>query len=545
MIKKIISVLLCFLLIFMVGCSSAQENASEQAPQNGSASSASSELQLLYCANDTMNPYNTISKLNAELGLLLYDSLVKYTNEFETVYCLASDISLEENVCTVAIKNTVFSDGSKLTSKDVLYSYNLAKGSSRFSSFFYEVTSVDTPDAEHIVFTLNCSDPYFANLLTFPIIKEGSDQLKNEDNVELNPIGSGRFVFDDKNAVLLRNTKHFSGSGSIEKINLINAPDNESMAHYVEIGATDIYFADSTDDSIIRMDSQKVTVNRNNLIYLGINHNYAPLKADELRFAISAAISREEIKTKAFYANATVAAGFFHPSIKGLSAYQSINPASDEKISVENLAKIGYNKLNSDGYYENDAGKIVELSILVNSESASKVAAANLIAERLGAVGIKATVNAVKKEAYFAALANGQFQLYVGEIRLLPNMDIRSLLVSGGSAAYGMAAPVVPEEDEALTEEPAEEETEAETEDEVLPEEPVLDNETAYLSVIEGFYHGENSLADLASSLLSSMPVIPLVYRDSFVFYSNEIESVYSPSFCDIFISVDKYIVKK
>ena len=535
MIKKIVCLLLCLLLIFTVGCSSAQEDVGEETPQGGTASTLSGELQLLYCANDTMNPYKTISKLNAELGLLLYDSLVKYNNEFETENYLASSITFEDKVCTVSIKDAVFSDGAKLTSRDVLYSYNLAKDSTRYSSFFYEVSSVETPDDAHIVFTLNCADLYFANLLTFPIIKEGSDQLKNEDNVELAPIGSGRFVFDSKNAVLTKNTTHFLGNGNIEKITLINAPDSESMAHYVEIGATDIYFADSTDESIIRMDSQKVTVNRNNLIYLGVNHNYAPLKSDELRFAISAAISREDIKTKAFYSNAQVATGFFHPALKELSAYQSINPLSDEKISVENLAKIGYNKLNSDRYYENEAGKIVELSILVNSESASKVTAANLIAESLGAVGIKATVNAVDKNSYFSALKNGQFQLYIGEVKLLPNMDIRSLVVKGGAAAYGMVTVPVPQpsaDAEAVTDEP-------------IADEPYLDNETAYLSVIDGFYSGENTLSDLASSLLSSMPVIPLVYRNSFVFYSNEIESVYSPSFCDIFISVDKYIVKK
>ena len=345
MIKKTVCLLLSLLLVFMMGCSSAQEETNEESPQSGNVSAVSGEFQLLYCANDTMNPYKTISKLNAELGLLLYDSLVKYDNEFETVNCLASDITFEEKVYTVSIRDAVFSDGTKLTSKDVLYSYNLAKDSTRYSSFFYEVSSVDAPDDAHIVFTLNCADPYFSNLLTFPIIKEGSDQLKNEDNVELAPIGSGRFVFDSKNAVLTKNTTHFFGNGNIEKITLINAPDSESMAHYVEIGATDIYFADSTDESIIRMDSQKVTVNRNNLIYLGINHNYAPLKSDELRFAISAAISREDIKTKAFYSNAKVATGFFHPDLKGLSAFQSINPLSDEKISVENLAKIGYNHI--------------------------------------------------------------------------------------------------------------------------------------------------------------------------------------------------------
>ncbi len=547
MFKKIICLLLAATLLVITGCGSADKKEDTQSQQDSAEAGFKKELQLLYCANDTMNPYKTISKLNAELGLLLYDSLFKYTNNFETVYCLASNVAFEDKVYTVSLKNATFSDGSRVTSADVLYSYNLAKASDRFSSYFYEVVSVTAPDAEHIVFTLNCYDPYFANLLTFPIIKEGSDKLKNEDNVELAPIGSGRFVFDSKNAVLLKNQNHFENGGNIDKINLINAPDTESMVHYVEIGASDIYFADLSDDSIIRMNSKKITVNRNNLIYLGINHNFAPLKSDELRFAISAAISRNDIANRAFYTNATPATGFFHPSLDAVSTYQSISSTEDKKISVENLSKIGYNKLNSDRYYENQEGKIVELTLLVNKESASKLSCAQLIADRLADVGIKVTVNAVDKNAYFSALQNGQFQLYIGEVKLLPNLDMRSLLINGGSAAYGMVAQKLPEEVDNETES-NEAGDEGQAEDslpEDLPSEPYFDNETAYISVIDGFYNGTNTITDLASSLLSSMPVIPLVYRNSLVFYSGEIEDVYSPSYCDIFISMDKYIVKK
>ena len=534
MIKKIICVILAVLMLLLTGCNNNDAPSGESKPQGSAPTAASTELQLLYCANDTMNPYKTISKLNAELGLLMFDSLVKYNNDFETVYSLASNIKTEDKVCTVTLRNAYFSDGSKVTADDVIYSYNLAKESSRFKDLFYEVESVVALDASSIAFTLNCFDIYFEKLLTFPIIKLGSDQLKNEDNVELAPIGSGRFILDEKKAVLVKNGNYFGEKGNIEKINLINAPDTESMAHYVEIGATDIYFAEMNDDSIIRMSSKKISVNRNNLIYIGINHNYGPLKSDELRFAISAAISRSDIVTRAFYTNATAATGFFHPALKDVSDYQSINPEADEKISIENLEKIGYNILNDDRFLENSNGKLLELTLLVNKESSSKLLAANLIAEQLAAVGVKLTVNALDESSYFSALQNGHFQLYLGEIKLPPNMDFRSLLISGGSASYGMVAPYSPITDE------AEQTTEDATE-----EVPYFDNETSYVSVLNGFYEGKNTIIDVASSLQSSMPIIPVAYRNSLLFYSGDIEDVFSPSYADIFISIDKYNVKK
>ncbi|MBQ5910661.1 MAG: hypothetical protein IIW94_01460 [Clostridia bacterium] len=527
MLKKTIALLLVLLMVVFTGCGKTEQTEKPQTPQDVTESKESYELQLLYCANDTLNPYKTISKLNAELGLLLFDSLFKYDNEFETVYSLATSAETVDNVCTVTLRNAKFSDGSTVTADDVIYSYNLALSSARFKDTLYEISSAVAVDTSHVAFTINCADPYFEKLLTFPIIKAGSDTLKNEDNVELDPIGSGRFIFDEKNAVLLKNENHYSAGGNISKITLINAPDSESMEHYVEIGATDIYFAEMTDDTIIRMSSKKVSVNRTNLVYLGINHYYAPLKSDAVRFAISAALSRKDIATNAFYANATAATGFFHPAFKVVSDYQSINPVSDEKISVENLANIGYNRLNDDRYYENENGKILEFSLLVNKDSASKLAAANLIAEQLADVGIKITVNALGINEYYSALQNGHFQLYLGEIKLLPNMDVRSLVINGGSAAYGIAPqPVYYAEDGSISTD-------------------YFDNETSYVSVVNGFYEGKNGIIDVASALQSSMPVIPLVYRNSLVFYSKDIEDVFSPSYSDIFISIDKYIVKK
>ena len=524
MLKKIVSVFLCFTMLCLIGCGKAEEEKPQEKPQDSSAVQTSNELKLLYCANDTLNPYKTINKLNAELGLLLFDCLVKYDNNFETVYCLASSVTVEDKSCTVTLRNATFSDGSTVSADDVVYSFNLARESERFKDIFYEVESATATDSSHIVFTLSSADPYFEKLLCFPIIKTGSDTLRNEDNVELPPIGSGRYIFDSKEAVLTKNSNHFISGGSIEKITLINAPDSESMEHYVEVGATDIYFAEMNDDSIIRMSSKKVSVNRNNLIYLGINHNYGPLKSDEIRFAISAAISRKDIATKSFHTNASPATGFFHPAFAAVSDYQSINPESDKKISIENLSNIGYNRLNDERYYENNNGKILEFTLLVNRDSASKLAAANLIAEQLADAGIKITVNALSKDGYFAALQNGDFQLYLGEVKFLANMDIRALVKAGGSAAYGMITPTVQTEADGTQ---------------------YYDNETSYVSVLDGFYEGKNTIIDVASALQSSMPIIPLLYRNSLVFYSNDIEDVYNPSYSDIFISIDKYIVKK
>lgn len=525
MLRKLIAIFLAGILIVLAGCSSTDNNSSNESNENNEQFTITQSLQLLYCANDTMNPYKTISKLNAELAYLLFEPLFKVDNNFEPLPVIAKSVSIKDNVCTVTLKEAVFSDNTKVTADDVLYSYNLAKQSKNYSYLFYEVESVSSPDGVTVVFTLKQYDPYFANLLTFPIIKTGSDTLKNEDNVELVPIGCGPFVFSSEGEALVPNETYFNKISSISKITLINAPDTESMTHYVEVGATDLYYTQTVDNAIIRMSGKKASVNLNNLVFLGINHNYQPLKSARLRYAISSAVSRSQIAEKAFYSNAIPANGFFHPAWNEVSGFQTMQSSQDLKISVENLENIGYNKLNTDGYYENSSGKVLELTLMVNKENTEKVAVAELIASQLKAAGIKIRINAVSRSQYYSNLENGNFQLYLGEIKLLPNMDISPLVIKGKSAAYGMV------------DSPSTEYTEQTSESYIT--------ETSYISVVKGFLGGKNTSADVASALLSSMPVIPLVYRNSIAFYSSRIESVKDISSCDIFLWLDKYKVTK
>ena len=68
--KKFVLLLLCFCLIFaLVGCKD-NEN-SETTPNNNIDIDYEKSLSLLYCANDTYDPYTLITKVNAELCMLL------------------------------------------------------------------------------------------------------------------------------------------------------------------------------------------------------------------------------------------------------------------------------------------------------------------------------------------------------------------------------------------------------------------------------------------------------------------------------------------
>lgn len=518
--KRIVALLLSFILLFLTSCSKPKDG---EGSQNGTPESSESEittLQLLYCSSDTLNPFNTKNSLNVQLGRLIYEPLYALGNEFDAIPVLAESITLEDKTYTIKLISAKFSDGSPVTAEDVIASYNLAKESELYSYLFYNLASASAEDGV-VKFTLKEHDPYFTNLLTFPIIKKDSDKLTDSDNVELPPIGSGKFVFSRSESLqssgnsLVKNTQ-YHGVCDIDVIKLVDAPDTEAVAHHVEVGATDIYFADPADGNIVRMSGHKTLVNMNNLVYIGINHKRGKLSDPALRQAISAALDRTALCKTPYYGNAEPASGFYHPDFAPTKGYQSIQLTAENKICVENLDKIGYNSLNNGGFYANDKGAIIELELLVNRENAMRVAAAEMISAQAAAAGIKITVNAVASEIYFAALSNENFDLYLGEVKISQNMDMSELILSGGSCAFGIVNPEKSDEETAID----------------------------YTDVVKGIKEGKDALSSLATALVTDMPVIPILYRSSLLFYSENVSDVDDASSYDIFLGLNSFIKK-
>lgn len=530
--KRIFCLLVCLALIFsLCGCRKMPDETSSASVGGTPMFSADGKsVNLLYSYGDSFNPYTAKTAFNRELSSLLYDSLIKTDNNFDIVYILASSAEIKDKTCTVKLKDATFTDGSAVTANDVIYSYKLAKESPRFLYNLYEVASVTAPDSKTVVFSLSQHDPYFVNLLTFPILKTDSANTADADGKEIAPIGCGRYVLSQDGQSFVQNKNYYGKKGVIEHVNLIASPDADSTSHYVEVGAASVYFTEG--DKIVRMSGKKKEVNLNRLIYIGINERYGSLASHEMRYAISSALNREDICQSAYFNNAVAATGFFNPSFKPTQALQTIESKPNSKITVENLSKIGYNNMNSNGYYANAAGKNPVFSLLVNSENSSRVAAAELIAAQCKTAGIQINVVKCSYEQYVARLSAGQFQLYLGEVQLTNNMDFTNLVTPGGTAAFGISDPKpTTDTDDKDGEKPTQEQNEKPTE-----------NKTNGCSQIIAKYHnGECGISDVAGTLLTEMPQIPICYLNGVLFYSSAITGGVEVSCSDIYLSFENY----
>ena len=542
-LNKIICCVLCFLLaLSFSGCKKSDGNLSGSLPEENLTlrTDAKDYITLLYSAADSFNPYTLKTDINRQIVKLLYEPLVKLNNNFEVVNSLASSVEMNGKECRVTLKNARFSDGTTLSSDDVIYSYNLARNSeTSYGKKLYEVESVMSEGESVVVFNINKNDPYFPAVLDFPIIKKDSDTLTDSDSVSLPPVGCGKYRLNDEYNGMVANDYYFEKPKSISNIKLVNAPDSESVAHYTEIGAADIYFTEISDGNITRMSGNRQEINLNNLVYLGFNQNYAPLGEQRLRQAISSALDRVKFCESAYYNNALPATGFFHPAWKETSSVQNIQIEAKSEITIENLEEIGYNKLNGEGLGVNSNGVPLKFTLLVNSENRIRVLAANTVAKQLKTVGIGITVVEKSYADYLSCLQSGNFQLYLGEIRLTENMDFSQLVLEGGAVAFGL--PKVDSAEEGA-EEPKEEETEQENEEE---ETDPKEKDTSSQSVLNEFYNGNATVRDVAAVLQTEMPIVPICYRTGVLFYNENIENVINSSFSDIYFSIYSYSVTK
>ena len=287
-LKKATSLIIVGMLLLLSGCRGNTEGTSSDLPIGTESVSFADRdyITLLYSASDTFDPYTATTDSNRQLCKLIYEPLLKLDDEFNAVYWLAERVELEGRLCTVTLKNRSFSDGSRLTADDVVYSFNLAKKSAtEYAYKLYSAESASAQGSNTVVFKLSKADPYFTNLLDFPILKSGSEKQTTSDSVALPPIGCGRYKVDESLTKLVLNEASLVNASeySIKEIRLVNAPDSESLSHYVEIGAADMYYSDISDGNILRMSGEKVNININHIVYIGVNHSYGDLGLNELR----------------------------------------------------------------------------------------------------------------------------------------------------------------------------------------------------------------------------------------------------------------------
>lgn len=385
-----------------------------------------SRVALAYSHDDTLNPYAATTAVNAQLTGLLYDSLTVQDQQFNVQLSMAESAALTDPTHAVIKLRSglLFADGAAVTPADVVTSFNEAKKSPRYRVLMTNLVAAKADGKKHTVtFTLAAADPNWQACLTFPVLR-GSTLTRDKGKA---PVGSGTYILQttDDGAKLVANP-HRGSAPHFTEVVLRHLPGHNARHYALASGEIHYYYNDLSDGDLPGIVGANRAVPMNALVYVGVNGTRAALAQDTVRQALSKLLDRTAVCTTAYASWAIPSAEPFHPQ---WGAEERPLPMRDLDGAMALLDGAGYTPKN---------GKRLTLELIYSTERTDRARVADLIRSQMEGGGVAITLVPLTEAEYRRRLAAGQYDLYVGEIRLTADMSLRPLLM-GGSASYGVA----------------------------------------------------------------------------------------------------------
>lgn len=259
---------------------------------------------------DSLEPHAVRGETGSVWEALVYETLVGVDQSANPVPGIAKSwtISADGLTYTFLLDDATFSDGSPVTSQDIVWNYEqIAKPDSGASqqAFFAQITKMETPDPKTLVIHLGARNAAFLSVLAIQG-RAGIESPKNfEGTTMVNHIGSGPYLWDSYAAndrlVLKANPNYWRGTPpNIAEIDVRILPDDNARLQALSSGELDMAFgldaaqatAASKDGSFtLQADKQ----NRGN--FFTINTTKAPFSDVRVRQAMDMAVSRQDIAT--------------------------------------------------------------------------------------------------------------------------------------------------------------------------------------------------------------------------------------------------------
>lgn len=392
------------------------------------------QLCLPYSKADSVNPFKAESALNQHLSTLLYDGLYKLDETLKATPWIASNGTVSGRDVLVTLRSDAkFRDGSAVTASDVAASFQKAKTSPQYSAQLQNFQSCRVQKNNSLLFTMTSENPNALSLLDFAIVK-GSTADSDF------PTGSGRYYVVKKGTdVSLKSNKNWRGTQdmSLENITLNNISDSSALSHSMEIGNIDYFFTDLNSGSYQRINGATQEFTLNNFVYLGVQHKNSILANPLVLQAIGKALDRNAVVTNAYQGHAVETTVPFRPDWNALSSIKVPQNTLDNAAAIKLLQDAGFTKELTGGTRSNGSQNLT-FKLIVNKENGFRAAAARLIAQQLGKIGMSVSVNVLSFEEYTKALQDGNFDLYIGEVKLLNDMNLSSFFNEDGAARFGI-----------------------------------------------------------------------------------------------------------
>ncbi len=380
----------------------------------------------------------------------------KITPWLATSYVWSDD----NKVITFTIRKGVkWTDGTPFTAGDVVYTFNMLKKypALDLNTVWAVLSSVAAEGDDKVVFTFkSAAVPYFyyiadqVGIVAEHVWSKAKDPTTYQD---ANPIGTGPFTISrctPQDVSYARNPNYWQpGLPKIAKMEYpaftSNPPANELLSTgQAQWGGQ--FIPNLKAEYLSKDPSNHIwfppTVN----VAIFINQTNPLLKDINVRKALVYALSPQRITMIGEYAQEPSAnqAGIVLPTFASWLDKAQLKAAGyhyDPAKAISILESAGY-KRGSDGIFVSPDGKPLAFTIINQSAYTDWVAALQVAAQELKAVGIALTVSNLAGTDYNAKLDNGQFDLaYAFEAGgPTPYYEFRQWLYSQASAPIGQSA---------------------------------------------------------------------------------------------------------
>lgn len=418
---------------------------------------------LAYSHDDTLNPYAATTEVNLQLAYLLYDSLTVIGEGYVPTLSLATEITQPDptHLTVVLREDAVFSDGSAVTAKDVVASFQAAQTSSNYAALVANLSSAKADSKTGaITFALSVPDIHAQASLSFPIMKAST----LTDKAAKAPVGGGLYMTEqtDDGLQLVKNPHHPTEVHFAE-VALRHLPNSASRYYALASGQLAYYFDDLSEGEIPRVMGASQPIELNTRLLLGINSAHEQLALPAVRQALSLLLDRAELAS--VYGDGGVVITSLLPAAWQPMAACTV-PSAEQDVETAKA-------LLTEAGYPLKGKNQPELRLIYRTNRKDRSVVAEHIRTQAAACGVQITLVPLSESEYCQALVDGEYELYLGEFRPGADMSLRALLL-GGDTSYGVA------EDSAA--------------------------KVAYLSYLSG----DTTLQEFLDAFSADMPYIPL-----------------------------------
>ncbi|MDR2647917.1 MAG: ABC transporter substrate-binding protein [Oscillospiraceae bacterium] len=442
------------LLAAMFSCDSALPTSAGESGTTTAASSAApaeeaiqKPLALPFASRDVLNPFLAETQLNLQLAPLIYESLFAVDDTFEPIPVLAKECIKETSLQYRLTLRTdrVFQNGAPLTSADVAYSFQKAKNALPYNEHLANIAGFAAQKDGSLRITLKKENVFLSALLDFPIVPLNSAETKRFDqaqnglffSVASTPIGTGMYQLTASGGAfaLSYNTKHPGTEPMFKTLDLYGVIDTSSLLYGLEMDNYQFAYDDLSKGTLQRVSATTVRVATTNLIYLGCNAWRAPLSNQGLRAALALCLNKEKIVSDGFSGFARATQTPFPPAWYALEKTESAS--YDSNAAIKALEDLGYNAIKNTGVRASKYQSL-KFTLVYNEDNPYKTAAANAIKTQFQAAQVSIELKPMPLDQYTKAVRTGQFDFYLGEVRLPPDCALDAFLQTGGDATAGI-----------------------------------------------------------------------------------------------------------